>query len=64
MLGHGRVTQSPVAGGSADVHKCYEDLERLILYRIVYIAGVPDRILAAYMSFLEESYTTSGWPWR
>ena len=47
-------------GGAADIYKCFDQIDRTLLYRILEEAGLPKRILKAYKDFLEglEVYNT------
>ena len=40
-------------GGAADIYKCFDQILRPLLYRILKEAGVPERVLGAYRRFLE-----------
>ncbi len=42
-----------VAGGSIDVYKCFDQINRQLIYLLAEKAGMPMRILNAYSSYLE-----------
>ena len=42
-----------VAGGSIDVFKCFEHVNRELIYLLAQRAGMPSRNLTAYKSYLE-----------
>ncbi len=42
-----------VAGGSIDVYKCFDQINRQLIYLLAEQAGMPKRILMAYSSYLE-----------
>ena len=45
-----------LTGGSTDIHKCFDQIMRSLLYRHVEDAHFPAEILNAYRSFHEESW--------
>ena len=42
------------SGGAADIFKCFDQIQRPIVYRIMEMAGMPKSILTAYRNFQEE----------
>ena len=45
-----------IAGAAADVHKCFDQIQRELVYKIADAAGIPTRVLTAYRS-VQESLT-------
>ena len=43
----------PVTGGSADLQKAFDQVQRQILYTLLAIAGFPPKVLDAYKRFHE-----------
>ena len=43
----------PMTGGSADIRKCFDEIQRPLLYIIAYCAGMPRPILRAYVMYIE-----------
>jgi hypothetical protein len=48
-----RLTGQPFTGGSADIWKCFDQVQRALLYWLLQVAGFPMQILNAYRSFHE-----------
>ena len=44
-------------GGSADIFKCFDQVDRQLLYKMLQKAGFPTRILNAYKQFIEHHMT-------
>ena len=42
-----------VTGGSADLQKAFDEILRKLLYELLRLAGFPERVLIAYISFQE-----------
>ena len=42
-----------IVGAAADVHKCFDQIQRQIVYSMAEKAGMPMRVLRAYKSFQE-----------
>ena len=40
-------------GTTADIHKCFDQIQRPAVYRLAREAGIPSRVLTAYMAFQE-----------
>ena len=40
-------------GGAADIYKCFDQMDRSLLYELLKIGGMPDRIRDTYASYLE-----------
>ena len=47
-----RINREPLTGGSADIHKRFDQIIRELLFRMMQIAGCPPNILRAYRSFM------------
>ena len=49
-----------LTGGAADIYKCFGQIDRTLLYRILEEAGMPKGVMNAYRNFLEnlEVYNT------
>ena len=45
--------QVSVTGGSADLQKAFDEVQRKLLYKLLRQAGYPERVLMAYISFQE-----------
>jgi hypothetical protein len=41
------------SGGAADIYKCFDQVERQIVYKLLEEAGIPKGILTAYRNFQE-----------
>ena len=39
--------------GESDVYKCFDQIQRLIVYKILEEAGLPEGVLRAYRNFQE-----------
>ena len=50
---HCRVTGTRYTGGAADIYKCFDQVRRDIVYRILEEAGMPTKVVHAYRSFQE-----------
>ena len=48
---HHRVTNTHYSGGASDIYKCFDQICWPLLYRIATAAGIPHKILTAYISF-------------
>ena len=49
-----------MTGGAADIYKCFDQIDRTLLHRILKEAGMPAAILQPYRNFLDnlEVYNT------
>lgn len=52
-LEHAQLKSNPFAGGAVDIHKCFNQIYRGLLYAIAAIAGIPARVLHAYRTYHE-----------
>ena len=52
-LERARLQGHPATRASVDIHKCCDQLVRILVHEVVEEAGCPDGILVAYQSFLE-----------
>ena len=43
-----------LTGGAADIYKCFDQLSRPLIYKVLEEAGMPTRVLDAYRKYLEE----------
>ena len=50
---HAQVHQKGVAGGAVDVHKCFDQVVRPLLYWLLLLGGLPPAILTAYTNHIE-----------
>ena len=41
------------SGGAADIFKCFDKVQRPIVYKVLQLAGMPTRVLNAYRNFQE-----------
>ena len=41
-------------GGAADVYKCFDQIQRPLMYEILRKGGMPERVLTPYAKFLEQ----------
>ena len=41
-----------IAGGSIDVYKCFDQLNKPLIFKLAKEAGMPDRVLQAYMKYI------------
>ena len=41
-----------VTGGAVDIHKCFDQINRVLVEKTLRLAGMPERILRAYLAFL------------
>jgi hypothetical protein len=48
-----RAQQADYAGGAADMYKCFDQVNGLMIYTFLDMAGLPDRILKPYMSCID-----------
>ena len=49
-----RLQGLPATGASVDIHKCFDQLVRELVYHVLEEVGCPDEILVAYQSFSEK----------
>ena len=47
-------------GGAADVYKCFDQLNREVIYRMAELGGMPPRVLDAYRRYQEGLTARSG----
>ena len=52
QLEHDKLEGAPHVGGSADIYKCFDQIQRGMVNTILFMAGMPDGIRAAYMDFI------------
>ena len=45
-----RLLGEPCTGGAADIYKCFDQIQRQLLYRIMEEAGMPRRVREAYQN--------------
>ena len=50
---HFRLTNTPFAGAASDIYKCFDQINRTLLYHILQIAGMPKNIISAYARYQE-----------
>ena len=43
-----------VTGGVADIYKCFDQVQRPLVYTLLLRGGVPQRVVNAYKAFLEK----------
>ena len=48
-----RLTNPPFAGAASDIYKCFDEINRALLYHILKISGMPKGIIDAYMRYQE-----------
>ena len=48
-----RLTGTPYTGGAADIYKCFDQVRRDIVYRLLEEAGMPKQLVNTYRNFLE-----------
>ena len=48
-----RLLDIDYSGGAADIFKCFDQVQRPIVYKVLQLAGMPARVLSAYQSFQE-----------
>ena len=48
-----RLLGDPVTGTSVDIHKCFDQINRNLAYKILLAAGMPHGVLCAYISYQE-----------
>ena len=41
-------------GGAADVYKCFDQVQRPLMYEILRKGGMPEKVLSTYGKFIEE----------
>jgi hypothetical protein len=44
---------TPFSGGSADIYKCFDQIVRPFVYKLLDLSGLPKPIIKAYKAFLE-----------
>ena len=47
------LTKTEFSGGPADIYKCFDQIVRPLLQKVLEFAGMPREVLRAYMAFLE-----------
>ena len=52
----------PVTGAAADIHKCFDQIQRQVVYKTAEMAGMPKGILHAYKAF--HAMQCYGMPWH
>ena len=53
LIEHARISGEPVAGATIDIFKCFDQVPRELLYRIIEAAGCPKQLITAYRSYQE-----------
>ena len=53
ILEYCKLTKTPYSGGAADILKCFDQIQRPLLYKLLEKAGMPARNLEPYKRFLE-----------
>ncbi len=53
ILEQARANNLLFAGGSVDIYKCFDQLNRQLVYALAKQAGMPERVLQAYSRYLE-----------
>ena len=48
-----RLAGTPYTGGAADIYKCFDQIRRNVVYKLLDRAGMPKRVTHAYRNFLE-----------
>ena len=48
-----RLQEEEFTGGVADIHKCFDQLLRALIYRLLEDGGFPKRVLRAYSGYLD-----------
>ena len=56
-----RVTGKQYTGGAADIYKCFDQIRRPIVYKLLEAAGMPRQVVHAYRSFLEALSVKNRW---
>ena len=51
-----KLEQKHYCGGTADIAKFFDQVRRQLVYKIAKAAGMPQPVLTAYMSYLENLY--------
>jgi hypothetical protein len=49
----GSLAQEDVSGGSIDIYKCFDQLNRTLLKRLATHAGMPTRVMEPYFRFID-----------
>ena len=50
---HNRAKNLGFSGAASDIFKCFDQIDRDLLYQVAAAAGIPHRILTAYANFQE-----------
>ena len=53
LIEQARIHGVPIPGASVDIHKCFDQLQRPLLYALAKEAGMPPAIIDAYVRFQE-----------
>ena len=48
-----QLSGTPFAGGATDIVKCFDQIDRDLLYQLARIGGMPDAIIDTYQRFME-----------
>ena len=56
MLEELKLDQQHYCGGTADIAKFFDQIRRQLVYKIARAAGMPEPVLTAYMSELDNLY--------
>ncbi len=51
LLENAHLANIPFSGGAVDIFKCFDQISRVLLQRILTLAGMPSAIVHAYMRF-------------
>ena len=51
-----KLDQKHYCGGTADIAKFFGQIRRQLVYRVARAAGMPEQVLTAYMSYLDNLY--------
>eukprot|EP00973_Karenia_brevis_P044352 6143632-Karenia_brevis.AAC.1 len=51
-----RLLNLPLVGGALDLHKCFDQIIRPLLYMILSCAGMPATVLVAYQNYHEQAW--------
>ena len=51
-------------GGAADIHKCFDQIQRPLMYEILRDGGMPEKVLSVYKKFLAKTGSKKHASWR
>ena len=49
-----KVSDQSYTGGSADIYKCFDQVQRPLIYKLLEQAGMPAGILSAYKRYMDQ----------